>query len=174
MIPPGGNSSDQIQIEDWPDDSVAPWLKTITNKMAEEWGTPLPPGIIFTHIPIHDFLVAQTEDYQDVLGGVANETSTNFTSEGRPYPGLNDDYPLASQGHENDEQEYTGQDRPYLEVFFNSSNPAAPSVLGVSPIVSGHDHGADWCAPSTSLEGGSEDERFAIPLCFAKHSGYGG
>lgn len=61
---------------------------------------------------------------------------------------------------------YTGQDRSFLNAFMNSKAGKAH----VHGIVSGHDHGNDWCAPSSLKSSAGQ----IVPVCFAKHSGYGG
>lgn len=80
--------------------------KYITNEstaLQRAWGT-LPPSIVFTHVPSHDFAVAQQDPpTADKVGGVTNETSSNFTSVAKTYPGLNDDNPFGGQGGESRE-----------------------------------------------------------------------
>lgn len=137
------------------------WIKSEASKMEAAWGD-LPSGIAFVHVPSHDFVQAASEDpYQSHVGGVKNETV--FETENRTYPGLNDDEPFAGQANDNG---YTGADRPYLEAFTTSPTGNAR----IHAIVSGHQHGNDWCSPSSLKTSKNQ----IVPVCFAKHSGFGG
>ncbi|MCO5566209.1 hypothetical protein L7F22_019885 [Adiantum nelumboides] len=174
-------------VDDWVDDSVADWINSETEKMEKAWGH-VPPGLIFVHIPVHEHYTTQNDSpYSDHVGGVPDETPANYTNKGLQYEGLNDDKPLASQGQENDQCEYkfisninltlinsyfppsdiyAGQDRSFLNAFMESKAGKAY----IHGIVSGHDHGNDWCAPSSLKSSVGQ----IVPVCFAKHSGYGG
>lgn len=99
----------------------------------------MPPSILFVHIPVHAALIAQTSSpYKDDIGVVTNETPQNYRISQRRYPGLNDDYPISSQGGESD-LPYAGQDRAFIDAFIQS----AAGHARVHGIVSGHDHGND-------------------------------
>ncbi|PWN22163.1 Metallo-dependent phosphatase [Microstroma glucosiphilum] len=186
------SSGNQTQIEDWVHPSVAGWLRREAERMAAAWGLPLPPSIVFTHIPSHDFAYAQQHgpaSEREQIGGVEDESSANFTSAGLRWPGLNEDKPFDGQGAEG--VKYAGQDRAYLDAFLGGGE-GRPAGERVHAIVSGHQHGNDWCAPSrltTSSSGSSasssdQDEETQehqrqvqtqrVPICFAKHSGFGG
>lgn len=174
------SSGNQTQIEDWVHPSVAGWLSEEAERMAAAWGSPLPPSIVFTHIPSHDFAYAQQRSppsEREQIGGVEDESSANFTSAGLRWPGLNEDKAFEGQGAEG--VEYAGQDRPYLEAFLGGGE-GRPAGQRVHAIVSGHQHGNDWCAPSrlttsfTSDSSSSTSSGQRVPICFAKHSGFGG
>ena len=62
--------------------------------------------------------------------------------------------------------QYNGQDLPFLNAI--TKGKAGKSRLHA--IVSGHDHGNDWCAPSNVTTAAAQ----VLPLCFGKHSGFGG
>jgi predicted phosphodiesterase len=156
-----------------------------------EW-TDLPPSILFVHIPVHAMLDSQNSaPYRDHVGGVFEEITPYTSDNKRTYPGLNADQPLSSQASEDKSGEhlacvgrrrvpctevwlylplcqvpYRGQDRAFLDAFVQS----AAGRARVHGIVSGHDHGNDWCAPSRVKTIAGQ----IIPLCFAKHSGFGG
>ncbi|PWN32973.1 Metallo-dependent phosphatase [Meira miltonrushii] len=94
-------------VNDWVDDSVADWITSETEKMEKAWGH-VPPGLIFVHIPVHEHYTTQNDPpYADHVGGVPDETPANYTNKGLAYQGLNDDKPLASQGQESDQGEYS-------------------------------------------------------------------
>ncbi|UZJ56151.1 hypothetical protein CBS101457_005471 [Exobasidium rhododendri] len=159
MLSKGG-----AQVDDWVDSSVAAWIQSETRAMQAAW-THLPPSILFVHIPVHAMLASQNSmPYKAAVGGVFEEI-TDDPSEERTYPGLNADQPLSSQGGEN-AIPYSGQDRAFLDAFMQS----AAGQARVHGIVSGHDHGNDWCAPSNVKTQAGQ----IVPLCFAKHSGFGG
>jgi len=142
-------------VDGWVDPAVGDWINSESQKMEASWGS-LPSGIAFVHIPSHDFVTASEEaPYKDHVGGVKNETV--FETENRTYPGLNDDQPFAGQANDNG---YTGADRPYLNAFMGS----ATGKSRIHAIISGHQHGNDWCSPS-SLKTQSNQ---IVPVCFAK------
>lgn len=157
----------QQSLPNFVDPSVATWYKNETTRLRAQWGT-LPPSLAFVHIPPHESAITQQQlPYgPEHVGGVLDETPQNFTRLNKTYPGLNDDEDFGGQGAEDSEAPnggYTGQDRPFLEALETSTSR-------VHAIVSGHQHGNDWCAP-TSLR---TDSQSTIPVCFAKHSGFGG
>ncbi|CAO1635681.1 unnamed protein product [Parajaminaea phylloscopi] len=155
----------QKPVDDFVDPTVGPWIQAESERLAKAWGGSLPPSIIFTHIPSHPFVATQQDaPYAQHVGGVTAETSGNFTSEGRTYPGLNEDHTFGGQDSSNGP--YAGRDRAYLDAFF--SQASATSRSKVHAIVSGHQHGLDWCAPS-KLEATD-----LVPVCFAKHSSFSG
>lgn len=155
----------QTEIEDFVHPSVGPWVRSEAARLAQAWGGSLPPSIIFTHIPSHDFVLTQQElPYRPHVGGVTSETKGNFTSEGRTYPGLNEDHQFG--GQDSSAGKYGGRDRVYLDTFFDSKS--ATSRTKVHAIVSGHQHGLDWCAPSRLKATDT------VPVCFAKHSSFSG
>jgi hypothetical protein len=127
----------------------------------------VPPSLLFVHIPTHSSYLTQTQaPYSSYVGGVFNETASGFNSSKLVYEGLNEDLPLSSQGGENDAVPYSGQDRVFLDAILQSTAGKAR----VHGIVSGHDHGNDWCAPGNLKTAAHQ----IVPLCFAKHSGFGG
>ncbi|CAO1613481.1 unnamed protein product [Sympodiomycopsis kandeliae] len=172
MISQSSNGQ-QEQIEDWVDPSVADWLRQESDKLERKWGE-LPPSIIFVHIPPHKFATTQQgEKYGPRhVGGVLDETPQNFTSLNKTYPGLNDDTDLGGQGAENATAGpgggYAGQDRAFLQALTDSKT--GTSAAHIHAIVSGHYHGNDWCAPSSLRT----QTQHSVPVCFAKHSGFGG
>lgn len=162
----------QQSIPDWVDASVATWYKQQVTHMQAKWNS-LPPSLVFVHIPPHESAITQQGQVYGpkYVGGVLDETPGNFTTLNKTYPGLNDDFGFGGQGAEDDTQPnggYTGQDRAFLDAL---TNPVPALSLGrIHAIVSGHQHGLDWVAPS-SLKTQSQS---TVPVCFAKHSGFGG
>ncbi|KDN52541.1 hypothetical protein K437DRAFT_186642 [Tilletiaria anomala UBC 951] len=153
------------QIPDWIDQSVAKWVHSQVDGMQTAW-TSVPPSLVFVHIPPHASAeTQQTEPYSLQVGGVTDETPQNYTTENRKYPGLNDDSGFEGQGGESP-YNYTGQDLVALISFLQS----AAGNARVHAIVSGHQHGNDWCAPSNL----QTRQKQIVPVCFAKHSGFGG
>lgn len=159
----------QGSIPDWVDPSVADWIQSETANLSAAWGPgPLPPSIVFTHIPAHVFADTQqaAKPYGPKhVGGVTSENPGNFTVANRTavYRGLNADVGFAGQGGEY--TDYTGQDRAYLEAFLGEAGPVGQGSR-LHAIVSGHEHGNDWCAPSSLRAQGG---RQVVPVCFAKH-----
>lgn len=134
----GGFSTTPGQaIDDWVDDSVAKWIETESAKMNEAWGTEDRHALAFMHIPSHH--IEQTQDELDS----SKTPGQNGDSLGR---GSTQDSALATR------------DQP----FWDSLNTNVKNLIAV---VSGHDHGNEWCARESSKD---------VVFCFAKHSGYGG
>ncbi|PWN93389.1 Metallo-dependent phosphatase [Acaromyces ingoldii] len=154
-------------IDDWVDSSVAGWINSEVSQQEKAWGSVLPPSLLFVHIPIQSTNYTQNlAPYSDEVGGVTDERPESFTSEGKRYEGLNVDKPLNTQGHGGEAGQYNGQDLPFLNAI--TKGKAGKSRLHA--IVSGHDHGNDWCAPSNVTTAAAQ----VLPLCFGKHSGFGG
>ncbi|PWN25593.1 Metallo-dependent phosphatase [Jaminaea rosea] len=167
---PYGNGT-QGDIEDWVHPTVGPWIEAETRKLTHAWGEPLPPSIVFTHIPAHAFAQAQTDKPYGPshVGGITSENEGNFTVVNRTtYPGLNADVGFGGQGGEY--TNYKRQDRVYLDAFLGKDGPTAKGSR-LHAIVSGHEHGNDWCSPSQLRAQNGEQ---IVPVCFAKHSGFGG
>lgn len=176
----GTGDEEQQEIPDWVDPSVGQWISSESQRLQRQWSETddadddqgsFPPSLIFTHIPAHEFVTTQSQEpYSSNTGGVSSEAPGNFTTLHRAYPGLEADEHFGGQGGES--TSYEGQDRAYLESFFlDPQNPTSTSRC--HGIVSGHQHGNDWCAPS-SLRSRGMQSKSRVPLCFAKHSGFGG
>jgi hypothetical protein len=127
---------------DWVDKTVADWIASETKKMDAAWG---PAGtsraaIGFVHIPPH------------VMEGL--QPSLDSSKE----PGLNADHLGQGSTQSSDNPQEQGRDIP----FWDSLNS---NVKNLHTIVSGHDHGNEWC---------KRDPVKDVVLCFNKHTGHGG
>ena len=128
------------EVDDWIHPSVGTWIEAEVKRMQKDWSGAMPPSLIFTHVPPHASAASQQDaPYAPLVGGVSNETSANFTSEGRRYPGLNDDYGFQGQAAEGD-RTYAGQDLVAINALLGGSAGKAR----IHGIVSGHQHGNDW------------------------------
>ncbi|KZV84961.1 Metallo-dependent phosphatase [Exidia glandulosa HHB12029] len=132
----GGISSSGEALADWVDESVAEWIARETEQMNDAWGpSEQRAALAFTHIPPHFALDLQA--------------NLNSTLE----PGLNEDH-MGPHG--------STQSTPGNDAFISS---LAHNVKNLHALVSGHDHGLEWCKRETTT---------GVVLCFNKHSGYGG
>ncbi|KIJ35245.1 hypothetical protein M422DRAFT_262414 [Sphaerobolus stellatus SS14] len=140
----GGFRQNETNLPDWVDETVADWIASETQEMNRAWG----PGeqraaLAFVHIPPN---VVQN----------LSETLNNTQD-----PGLNADEPLgvgSTQSTFNTSLYGTGRDKP----FWDSLNA---NVVNLLAVVSGHDHGNEWC---------TRDPGKKVIFCFDKHAGYGG
>ncbi|KAF9041456.1 Metallo-dependent phosphatase-like protein [Panaeolus papilionaceus] len=133
--------SDSTAVPDWVDASVGDWIKSESRLMEEVWGPSTSrSALAFVHIPPHAIQAVQP----------------NITPERNP--GLNADHLGGGSVQASGDPKDARQDRP----FWDSLNE---NVKNLRAIISGHDHGNEWCA--------REPEKDVI-FCFNKHSGYGG
>uniref|UniRef100_A0A8H7XP65 Calcineurin-like phosphoesterase domain-containing protein n=1 Tax=Psilocybe cubensis TaxID=181762 RepID=A0A8H7XP65_PSICU len=129
---------DSVPVPDWVDESVAGWIESESQAMEKAWGpAELRGALAFVHIPPHAIQVLQT----------------NLDSDKNP--GLNDD--ILGDGSVQDSSAQ-GEDIPFWDAL--NSN-----VKNLHAIISGHDHGNEWCAREFTKD---------VIFCFDKHSGYGG
>ncbi|KAH8831038.1 Metallo-dependent phosphatase [Flagelloscypha sp. PMI_526] len=136
-----GHSANGTQLPDFVDPSVAKWIKEENARMDVWWGKGKRNSLAFVHIPPHI-----VESLQQNLDPTT--------------PGLNDDSLAGDGSIQSTSPGITppGQDEP----FWTAVGKYIPNLFAV---VSGHDHGNEWCALDSEKE---------ITFCFAKHSGYGG
>ncbi|KZV79965.1 Metallo-dependent phosphatase [Exidia glandulosa HHB12029] len=136
----------QIPLNDWVDQSVVGWMESEIALQNKAWGPATERGAIaFVHIPPHI-----VESLQQTL---------NSTQD----PGLNADELGEGSTQSSWSFETTGNDGPFWDAIANQT-----LLPNLHAVVSGHDHGNEWCkrsGPSPSQD---------IVFCFAKHSGYGG
>ncbi|PVF97989.1 Metallo-dependent phosphatase [Serendipita vermifera] len=126
---------DSHPVEDWVHHTVADWIRDETKKMDKRWGPPKNRGSL-AFVHIPPFLVRKLQ---------ANLNSTLS-------PGLNADHmgEGSSQAH--------GKDHAFW-------NALTTHISNLHALVSGHDHGNEWCA---------QEPKRKVIFCFAKHSGHGG
>ncbi|KAK0203927.1 Metallo-dependent phosphatase [Desarmillaria ectypa] len=135
---PGENST---PVPDWVDSSVAEWIESETASMENEWGPVENRGALaFVHIPPH-----AVQSLQSTLNNTSN-------------PGLNEDTLGQGSTQASSQDSDAGKDEP----FWNALNKY---VKNLHAVVSGHDHGNEWCSRATAKN---------VIFCFNKHSGYGG
>lgn len=77
------------------------------------------PSLAFFHIPTYALRAFQAT-------GIDNYTE----------PGINDEIPVKQQGYFWDDDDYTGQDVPFMDALLHTK--------GILASFSGHDHGNDW------------------------------
>ncbi|KAF8485671.1 Metallo-dependent phosphatase [Gautieria morchelliformis] len=132
------------QLPDWVDRSVADWIVSETKAMENAWGpADNRAALAFVHIPPN---VVQN------LSETLNSTKD---------PGLNADEPLgvgSTQSTFNTSFYGTGNDQPFWDSV-------TANIKNLHAIVSGHDHGNEWC---------TRDPGKGVIFCFDKHAGYGG
>ncbi|KAF9041448.1 Metallo-dependent phosphatase [Panaeolus papilionaceus] len=139
----GGFSAGQnpVGVPDWVDATVGDWIKSETQAMEAAWGPSEKRGALaFVHIPPHPVQALQAK----------------ITSEKNP--GLNADILGVGSIQASGDLSNGKNDRP----FWDSLNS---NVKNLHAVISGHDHGNEWCA--------REPEKDVI-FCFDKHAGYGG
>ncbi|KAF4607507.1 hypothetical protein EYR38_001579 [Pleurotus pulmonarius] len=134
---PGKNSQ---PVDDWVDASVARWLEHETRRMDEAWGPEGRQALAFVHIPPHAVQALQA----------TLDPDTN--------PGLNADTLGGGSTQATVDSDDLGND----EVWWTA---LTKNVKNLRAIVSGHDHGNEWCAREPTAD---------VIFCFDKHSGYGG
>ncbi|KAJ8073392.1 hypothetical protein PM082_011667 [Marasmius tenuissimus] len=140
----GGFSQDTepAPIPDWVDESVAEWISCETKRMNAAWGPAEGRGALaFVHIPPH----------------VVTEVQTQLDSSKNP--GLNVD---ELDGIGSVQATFSPGNAGKDEAFWDSLNE---NVKNLHAVISGHDHGNEWCARETAKN---------VIFCFDKHSGYGG
>ncbi|KAF8157064.1 Metallo-dependent phosphatase-like protein [Crassisporium funariophilum] len=136
----GGFDSNNERLPDWVDSSVATWIESETQSMEAAWGPSSKRGAIaFVHIPPNVIMKAQ-----EGLNSANN-------------PGQNADA-LGAGGVQAGSTENLGKDAPFWDALNQH-------VKNLHAVVSGHDHGNEWCTREPSKN---------VVFCFDKHSGYGG
>ncbi|KAG1743458.1 Metallo-dependent phosphatase-like protein [Suillus lakei] len=138
---PGSTSA---PLPDWVDASVAGWIKRETAAMEAGWDSVESRergALAFVHIPPHAI-----ESVQKTLNTTRN-------------PGLNAD--TLSQG--STASHLVTLHQP--ETTNRSGNALNTNIKNLHAVISGHDHGNEWCAREPSKD---------VIFCFDKHSGYGG
>ncbi|KAF8997707.1 Metallo-dependent phosphatase-like protein [Cyathus striatus] len=127
-------------LPDWVDSTVATWIESESKAMNTAWGPAETRGTLaFVHIPPH-FVAALQDDLDSEKD-----------------PGLNADELDASGGSVQDSSSME-KDKPFYDAL-------TKNVKNLHAIISGHDHGNEWCIREPSKD---------IIFCFDKHSGYGG
>jgi len=130
-----------VPVPDWVDKTVATWIEAETKVMNAAWGSPdNRASVVFVHIPPHAIQALQPN-----LNTVKN-------------PGLNADLLGSGSTQATTDSSSSGKDAP----FWNSLNA---NIKNIHTIISGHDHGNEWCAREPTKD---------VIFCFDKHSGYGG
>ncbi|KAH7105234.1 Metallo-dependent phosphatase [Auriculariales sp. MPI-PUGE-AT-0066] len=151
-ITSNSTQQNQIDLPDWVDESVVPWMKSELEKQEKAWGpSTTRASLAFVHIPPHI-----VEALQDGL----NSTES---------PGLDEDNMGGGSTQSTVRTDIfgSGRDGPFWSSLFT-----LPNLLSV---VSGHDHGCEWCATASSSSTGSASAgASSVRFCFAKHTGYGG
>jgi len=128
-------------MPDWVDSSVAGWIATETAAMDDVWGADAErSALAFVHIPPHAIEAVQRR---------LNRTES---------PGLNADELGRGSTQATEKSASAGKDGPFWDALNKH-------VRNLRAVVSGHDHGNEWCA--------KEPEK-GVTFCFDKHSGYGG
>ncbi|KIJ99308.1 hypothetical protein K443DRAFT_624447 [Laccaria amethystina LaAM-08-1] len=128
-------------LPDWVDSSVAGWIKSESKAMELAWGPADTRGALaFVHIPPHAVQSLQT-----------NLDSTKN-------PGLNADKLGGGSVQASNDPSTLGNDGPFWDAL-------TANVKNLHAIISGHDHGNEWCAREPAKD---------VVFCFNKHSGYGG
>ncbi|KAG9307965.1 Metallo-dependent phosphatase [Chiua virens] len=136
-----GRFANGTHMEDWVDSTVAEWIESETVCMNAVWGPPEQrSALAFVHIPPH---VIQT--VQETLNSSVD-------------PGLDADTIGMGSTQASLDPTSLGKDNP----FWSSLNT---NVKNLRAVVSGHDHGDEWCA---------REPTYNVIFCFDKHSGYGG
>ncbi|KAL4247635.1 Metallo-dependent phosphatase-like protein [Abortiporus biennis] len=136
---PGANSK---PVPDWVDSTVATWIDQQTSIMNTAWGPAENnrASMAFVHIPPHAIQVVQT-----TLNSTIN-------------PGLNADILGVGSTQATTNSANSGKD----DAFWETLNT---KVKNLKVVVSGHDHGNEWCAREPTQD---------VIFCFDKHSGFGG
>jgi hypothetical protein len=137
---PGATSA---PLPDWVDASVARWIQSESALMDAAWGSESANkrgALAFVHIPPHAIEKVQ---------GTLNETRN---------PGLNADQLGQGSTQATGDPSSAGNDQPFWDALNTY-------VKNLHAVISGHDHGNEWCAREPSKD---------VVFCFDKHSGYGG
>ncbi|KAI6096073.1 Metallo-dependent phosphatase [Pisolithus croceorrhizus] len=137
----GGVYTNGTSMPDWVDESVAAWIADETEAMNVAWGPPESrSALAFVHIPPHTI-----QAVQETLNSTVN-------------PGLNADGLGRGSTQATNNPASAGSDRPFWDALNTH-------VKNLRAVVSGHDHGDEWCA---------REPTYDVIFCFSKHSGYGG
>ncbi|KAI0711535.1 Metallo-dependent phosphatase [Earliella scabrosa] len=136
----GANSA---RLPDWVDEHVAEWIELTVAKMNAVWGPADKVGrgsLAFVHIPPH-----VVQDLQQDLNSTQN-------------PGLNADRLGSGSTQATTLEQDQGKDDPFWDALNEH-------VLNLHAVISGHDHGNEWCKREPTKN---------VIFCFDKHAGYGG
>ncbi|KAF5354531.1 hypothetical protein D9758_011240 [Tetrapyrgos nigripes] len=135
------NPSNPQGVDDWVHESVAGWIEDEVSKMDAAWGSgeESRAALAFVHIPPH----------------FVQELQANLDSSKEP--GLNADQ-LGEGSSQAANPSTLGNDGPFW-------NALTDKVKNLKALISGHDHGNEWCAREPTK---------GVIFCFDKHGGYGG
>ena len=97
---------------------VTEWFIKTHSQLMAEYGRAV-PSLAFFHIPTYALRAFQGT-------GIENYTE----------PGINDEIPVKQQGYFWDDDDYMGQDVPFMDALLRTE--------GILASFSGHDHGNDW------------------------------
>ncbi|KAF9525232.1 Metallo-dependent phosphatase-like protein [Crepidotus variabilis] len=127
-----------VGVPDWVDASVGDWIQSETIKMEAAWGpADSRAAVAFVHIPPHAIQALQSSVSSDKNPGMNADTLGNGSVQ---------------------DSASVGNDSPFWDSL-------VANVPNLHALVSGHDHGNEWCAREPNKK---------IIFCFDKHSGYGG
>jgi hypothetical protein len=150
------DNGDLVGKPNWVDVSVVNWFQQTNAALVQKHGKMI-PSLAFVHIPTNASQALQT----------ISKVHPNYE------PGINDDYPVATQsqgwcpeGYDDGTCAYGGLDVPFMK--------ALTETPGLMAVFSGHDHGDTWCYKWDELIPGMTVEGNGINLCFGQHTGYGG
>ena len=135
----GSGGGEEEEIPGWVPPTTASWFLNTQSHLARLHPRLL-PSLAFVHIPTRDYLPMQSLVEPHLL------------------PGQNYDDPAAAQSDADSAPSHPA----------SSFADALLAAEGLHSVHAGHDHGNDWCAPPTNIEG-------VRPfLCFGRQSGFGG
>jgi len=141
----GGFKTDNTPMPDWVDATVATWIEDEVKLMNAAWGSTQRQHLIFTHIPPYEIKKLQAN--------INNQSN----------PGLNADT-MGDGSVQSSTPPLSSCQNDCDQPFWNTLTSQLGSE-NIVAIVSGHDHGNEWCAVEPTKE---------VVFCFDKHSGYGG
>ena len=130
---------------------VVNWFNAEKVVIAQKHPDRVIPSLVFVHIPVH-----ATWTFQDT------KLDPNTS------PGINEDK-IGHQAMTTDpdgNRYYNKLDTPFMQSL--------AATKGLIAVVSGHDHGNDWCMKWGDLAGNEPPTGNGINLCFGRHTGYGG
>jgi hypothetical protein len=130
---------------------VVNWFNAEKAVIAQQHSDRVIPSLAFVHIPVHATLTFQH-----------SKLDPNTS------PGINED-DVGHQGittNPNGKSYYNKLDTPFMQSL--------AATQGLIAVVSGHDHGDDWCMKWGDLVGNEPVTGNGINLCFGRHTGYGG
>jgi hypothetical protein len=124
------------ELQDWVAPQAVAWANATAAQMRRAWGA-LPPALAFVHIPTNASVLLQ-ETVVTPQNGDDSSTQDPDAPE-LEFPGLNDDYPLASQDAEGYfNPSYTGADQPFIGLLRDVLGDTSQGNGGLFAVVSGH------------------------------------